>query len=146
MMPTQNLCASFIYEVGLAIHDFVNDQFNLALYVPGASLDPAVVAAYSAVDEVAGAGYSAGGFVLTKATGFPQLSARKQLLISFQDVLAVTSGYTTRKGLLYNASKANRAIAVTDWGLDYPIVANLLIKWPPPTDENCMIRLGAGYG
>lgn len=142
----QNLCRSFLLEVLKGTHAFQTDTFKLALYTPAAVLDPDSVTAYSATDEVSGTGYTAGGVALTLASGFPKISptGAYKSLVDFEDVLLnPANGFTTRYGLIYNASKSNKAVAVIDFGIGYPVTVSFGVVWPVADDANCLIRLGA---
>lgn len=141
-MSTQTICKSFLLELLQGIHVFGTDTIKLALYT--AALDPDVVTAYSATNEAAGTGYAAGGFTLALTATFPKVSSTsRKALVDFADVAANPAAFTTRAGLIYNASKANRAIAAIDFGLSYVAVHNFSLVWPPADDANCLIRLGA---
>ena len=140
----QNLCKSFLLESLEGIHDFRVDQMKLALYTSDADLDPETVTAYTATDEVSGSGYTAGGFDLAVASGYPKLSdTAYKALVDFDDVAETCSGFTMRRGIIYNSDKSNRAVAVVDFGVDYVVTSSLGIQWPPPSDSQCLIRLGA---
>lgn len=144
MTPNQNLCRSYLLELHEAIHNWLTDQFKLALYTPSATLDPASTTAYTAANEVAGVGYVAGGVPLLVTPGYPLLSPAGKVLLDFADIhINPASGFTTRYGLIYNASKANRAVAVLDWGYQYAPAVALDIVWPTPDDNDAIIRLGA---
>jgi hypothetical protein len=143
--PWQNLCRSYLLELHQGIHVWGTDQMKLALYTSAAQLDPNVITAYSAVHESAGTNYPAGGFNLTLAAGFPKLvDARPLVLIDFEDIAVTPAFFATTFGLIYNSSKANRAVAVLNWGLGYFATVDFGIKWPPPDASHCVIRLGAG--
>lgn len=143
---SQNLCKSYLLELHQGIHVWGTDQMRLALYTPSAVLDPDSVTAYTVTNEVSGTGYTAGGPALVLASGFPRLSptGARIVLIDFEDVaLDPANGFTTRYGLIYNASKANRAVAVLDFGLGYVAVSSFGVVWPVADDNNAIIRLGA---
>lgn len=143
---TQNLCKSFLLESLQGIHDFRVDQFKLALYA-GNTLDPDVVTAYTAAGEVSGTGYSAGGALLTVATGYPKLSTTtgvRKSLLTFNNLGPIAgNGFSYRLGLIYNFSKANRGVAVVDFGSLQVVTASYGVSWPTPDDSNCLIRFGA---
>lgn len=145
MSQLQNLCSSYLLELHQGIHDWTTDQFKLALYTASASLDPALVTAYTATNEVSGTGYTAGGFALTLTAGYPKLSpsGAAMVLVDFSDIAAAASGFSYRRGLIHNASKANRAVAVIDFAQTLSVTTSLGIVWPTPDDNSCIIRLGA---
>lgn len=142
----QNLCKSYLLERELGVHVWGTDQMKLAFYTPDAVLDPDQVTVYTPTNEVVGTGYSAGGVVLALTPGFPCLSptGARKVLIDFADVsLNPANGFTVRYGLIYNASKGNKAVAVIDLGLGYPVTSSFGVVWPVPDDSNAVIRLGA---
>jgi hypothetical protein len=86
-----------------------NDRYMLALYTDKASMDE-FVEAYSTVGEVAGPGYAAGGIQLT---GFRVVEDGAAVILTFDDAhwdRVSISGVVG--GLIYNASKKNRAVGV----------------------------------
>lgn len=142
-MTTQNLCKSFLLEILQGVHAIGTDTIKLALYT--APLDPDLVTAYTAVNEAAGAGYAAGGVALALTAGFPQLAptGERKALVDFSDVAIDPVSLTARAALIYNFSKANRAIATVDFGLSYTSNVSMNIIWPPNDAVNCLIQLGA---
>lgn len=144
--PSQNLCNSYLLELHQAIHDWTVDQFKLALYTSAAQLDPKIITAYTNAHEAAGTGYVAGGYDLVIPPGFPKLadSGRPLVLIDFNDIAVNPAFFATSYGLIYNASKANRAVAVINWGTGYFATVDFGIAWPEPDESHCIIRLGAG--
>lgn len=141
-MTSQNITKSFLLECLQGVHVIGTDVLKLALY--SVALDPDLVTAYSATNEIAGTGYVAGGVALTLTATFPKLSTTaRKALIDFADVAIAPAAFTARTGLIYNFSKANRSIAVVDFGHSYVAVHNFNIVWPSPDDSHCLIRLGA---
>lgn len=145
MTVSQNYCSSYLLELHQAVHNWSTDQFKLALYSAAASLDPKLVTAYTATNEVSGSGYGAGGFALTVSPGYPKLSptGAPLVLIDLADIAASASGFSYRSGLIYNFTKANRAVAVLDFAAVLAVTTSLGVVWPVPDDNNCIIRLGA---
>ena len=142
--PTQNLCRSYLLELHQAVHNWTTDQFKLALYTSAAQLDPNAITAYTTDHESAGTGYVAGGFDLVIPPGFPKLvDGRPLVLIDFNDIAVNPAFFATAYGLIYNSSKANRAVAVIDWGSGYFATIDFGITWPPPDESHCILRLGA---
>lgn len=138
------LTNSYLLELHQAIHNWSADAFKLALYGDAANLDQ-TIAAYTAANEIAGVGYAAGGIPLLLEAGFPQLallSDSTKVLIDFQDILINPAAFTCRYGLIYNTSKANRSVAVLDFGMDFTTVTSFALVWPDPTPSRAAIRLG----
>lgn len=143
---SQNLCSSFLLELHQGIHVFGTDTFKQALYSGSASLDPKLVTAYTATNECVGTGYVAGGSVLALTPTYPKLSpsGAALVLVDFVDLGPIAgAGFSYRYGLIYNASKANRAVAVVDFGAILQVTSSYGVVWPLPDDNNCIIRLGA---
>lgn len=112
MAITQTWVTSFKRQVLLGEHDLVNDTLKIALYTSAADLGPDTTV-YSSTAEVSGAGYTAGGIVLTNVT---VNQGNGIAYVDFDDPLWVGASFTTRGALIYNASKANKAIFVLDFG------------------------------
>lgn len=110
------LCTSFLLEMAQGIHDFSSDTIMAALYSDDASLG-ASTTAYTTDGEVTGSGYSAGGVQATVRSGYPQIVAGR-VEIRFDPIEWETTTLTYRGVLIYNASKANRAIKVIDRGMN----------------------------
>jgi hypothetical protein len=108
------MCSSFKSELLGGTHDLDTDVIKIALYTSAATLG-ASTTAYSATNEVVGAGYVAGGNTLAS----PVISlAGTTGICDFADTTWAAATITARGALIYNSSKANRAIAVLDFGSD----------------------------
>jgi hypothetical protein len=61
--------------------------------------------------------------------------------VDFADVTISTVTLTYRKALIYNSTKANRAVAVFDFGSDRVISGgNLIIQMPLPDPSSAILR------
>ena len=114
MAIAQAMCSSFKQQILLGEHDMDTDTFKIALYTSAATLSAATTV-YSTSDEVVGTGYAAGGNTLTGAT--VSLSGTTAF-VDFSDSSWTTATITARGALIYNSSKANKAVAVLDFGSD----------------------------
>ena len=117
MTITQAVPTSFKVELARGLHNFDlsgGDTFNIALYTSSATMSAATTA-YSATNEVAGTGYSAGGAALTR---IDPASSGTTGYLDFADVAWVSSTITARGALIYNVTNGNRAVAVLDFGAD----------------------------
>lgn len=112
MAITQAVCVSFKSELAQGIHDLDTDVLKLALYTDAATLD-STTTVYSATNEVSDASYTAGGETLANVSISTDSG---KAIIDFDDVTWSTANFTARGCLIYNSSKANRAIAVFDFG------------------------------
>ena len=130
----QTQTTSFKKELYQAIHDFTTDTFKIALYTANADLNAATTA-YSTADEVTGSGYSAGGIVLTGVViGSDDYTA----YVNFANA-AFGASVTARCALIYNSSKADRSVAVLDFGSD-KTSTSFTVTMPASTTTSALIR------
>ena len=132
-MITQTATTPFKAELLQGIHDFNTDVFKLALYVATADLG-ANTAVYTSVGEVSGAGYTAGGETMTG------VSVNPQGFVNFANVVWPVANFTARGALIYNSSKANRAVAVLDFGADKTATTSFTVQVPPNTATSALLR------
>lgn len=115
-MITAALCVSYQAEIAAGVHTR-DDTYMLALYTAEAQLNGAT-RVYSPAGESAGKGYTAGGRALpTMVVGLE----REDVVVAFPSETPLTwpeATITARGGLIYNASKGNRAVAVLDFSED----------------------------
>jgi hypothetical protein len=135
-MIVQTQTTSFKAELYEGIHDLTTDVLKLALYTADANLD-ASTTVYTSANEITGTGYSAGGNVVT---GAAISSSGYTAWVTFNNVLWVPAAFTTRCALLYNTSKANRAIAVLDFGSDKTCINTFTVTMPGNTATTALIR------
>jgi hypothetical protein len=136
MSIVQTLTTSFKGQLPLAVHDFTTDTMKLALYLSTANLD-ADTTVYTATGESTGTGYTAGGIVLTNAT---VLTYGTTVYIDFDDA-AWAGVLTARGGLIYNYSKANKSVAVINFGADKTSVNTFTVQMPANTYTSALIRI-----
>ena len=123
MAITSGMCRSFKKECLQGIHDFSADTIKVALFTSAATLSPDTTA-YATTNEATGTGWSAGGIALPVTSGYPAVDAGSGFgVVRFDDTNALDVTVTFRAVLIYNASKANRAIMVLDRGIDVVITA-----------------------
>ena len=137
-MIVQTQTTSFKAELYEGIHDLLTDTIKIALYTAYADLNAATTA-YVTTDEVTGTGYVAGGNTLTGAT---VQTSGTTVYVSFDDTSWANASFTCRGALIYNASKANRSVAVLDFGND-KIVSNLTftVQFPANAANSAIIRM-----
>ena len=136
MSIVQTLTTSFKGQLPLAVHDFTTDTMKLALYVSTANLG-ADTTVYTTDGEITGTGYTAGGIVLTNAT---VLTYGTTVYIDFDDA-AWTGVLTARGGLIYNYSKANKSVAVLNFGADKTSANTFTVQMPANTYTAALIRI-----
>lgn len=132
-------CNSFKAELlGMATHQ-ASDVFMIAVYTSAATLDKTTTV-YSATDEVVGAGYVAGGQALV---GFSvTLDGDTAILDWTTDPLWTPATISGAGALIYNATRANRAVAVLDFlGTVTSTAGPFTISLPAPTAASGLIRL-----
>ena len=105
-------CTSFKKERYLGVHDLSTDVIKMALYVSTANLD-ASTTVYSATGEVSTAGYTAGGNTLTSVA---VAQSGTTAYVDFADSVWAGVALTAAGALIYNSSKANKAICVLSFG------------------------------
>ena len=139
MAISQAMCSSFKSELLGGIHDLDTDVIKIALYTSAATLG-ASTTTYSATNEVAnGNGYTTGGNTLTS----PVISLDGTTgIVDFADSTWSAATITARGALIYNSSKANRAIAVLDFGSDKTSSsADFTVVMPAAAAATALIRI-----
>jgi hypothetical protein len=132
--------SSFKKELGQAIHniDTAGDVFKIALYTSSATLD-ATTTVYTTSDEIVGAGYSAGGYTLVNQAA---TISGTTAIFGWATYVTANLSATVHGALIYNSSKANRSVAVLDFGLDITkSAAPLTITMPTFDVTNALIRI-----
>jgi len=136
MSIVQTQTTSFKVELYKGIHDLTTDTIKIALYTGNANLN-ADTTVYSSANEVAATGtYAAGGAQLTPIT---VSSSGYTAYVGFPNI-SWTGAITARCALIYNASKANRSIAVLDFGSDKSSSTTFLITMPANTATTALVR------
>jgi hypothetical protein len=135
MAIVQTQTTSFKKELYQGIHDLSTDTLKIALYTANADLNEDTTV-YSATNEVVASGYTAGGNTLT---GVAINSSGYTAYVNFNNT-SWTSTLTARCALIYNASKASRAIAVIDFGADKTSTTTFLVTMPANTATTALIR------
>ena len=136
-MIVQTQTTSFKAELYEGIHDLIDDTIKIALFNANADLS-ASTTAYSTNQEVTGTGYTAGGNTLTGAT---VRSSGTTAYVSFDNTTWSSASFTCRGALIYNSSKADRSVAVLNFGSD-KIVTNgtLTVEFPNNDVTSAIIR------
>jgi len=132
----QGMCSSFKQESWLGIHDLDTDTLKMALYTANANLSQATTV-YTTADEVVGAGYTAGGEVIT---GAQVLLSGTTAYLTFNNPVWSGASFVCRGALIYNASKADRAIAVIDFGADKTASGTFPVQLPAATAAAALLR------
>jgi hypothetical protein len=138
MAILQGMCSSFKQESWLGIHDLDTDTLKLALYTASADLSQATTAySFSTPGQASGTGYVAGGVTLTNVQ---VLLSGTTAYVTFDNPVWANASFTCRGGLIYNETKANRAIAVLDFGADKTASGTFTIQMPAATATTALLR------
>jgi len=135
-MIYQTLTTSFKKEVLEGVHDLLNDTLRIALYTSAANLGEATTV-YAVGSEVSGGGYTAGGVVLSNVT---INTSGNTAYVSFDNPVWSPASFTCAGALIYNASKANRSIAVLSFGSDKTATNSFTVEMPPNTVDSALLR------
>lgn len=137
-MIVQTQTTSFKAELYEGIHDLLTDTIKIALYTAYADLN-ADTTAYITTEEVTGTGYVAGGNTLTGAT---VQTSGTTVYASFSNTSWANASFTCRGALIYNASKANRSVAVLDFGNDKIVAGQTFtVEFPANAANSAIIRM-----
>lgn len=134
----QGMCSSFKQESWLGIHDLDTDTLKMALYTATADLSQATTV-YTPTGEVVGVGtgYLAGGLPIT---GAQVLLSGTTAYLTFNNPVWSGASFVCRGALIYNASKADRAIAVIDFGADKTASGTFTVQLPAATAAAALLR------
>jgi hypothetical protein len=89
--------------------NWTSDIFKVALYQSGTATLDASTTAYTSTGEVTGAGYTAGGQVLTNIVVG---QSGDTIYVTWDDPSWLNSSITADTALIYNTSNANHAVAI----------------------------------
>ncbi len=133
------ICNSFKTELLGGIHDLDTDTIKIALYNSSATLS-ADTTVYTTTNEVTGStGYTAGGNTLSGAAISLYIATA---IVDFSDTTWSNASITARYALIYNFSKANKAIAVLDFIANKTSTfGNFTIAFPSATNDSAIIRI-----
>ncbi len=140
MASTTAMCTSFKRELFEAQHNFLlsgGDAQKVALYASAAT-HGAATTAYSATNEVSGAGYTAAGAALTR---IDPATSGTTAFIDFADVQWAAATITAASALIYKVS-GGLAISVHDFGGDKTASGGAFDLLMPTADaSNAVLRL-----
>ena len=135
-MIYQTQTVSFREELLKGIHDLLTDTIKLALYTSSATLNENTTV-YSVTHEATGGSYSAGGVTLT---GVSINNYDGTVYVNFNNAVWSPASFTAAGGLIYNASKANRSIAVLSFGNDKTATNSFTVQMPANTYTSALLR------
>lgn len=130
----------FRQESLIGTHDLLTDTLRLALYTSASDVSVSTAEYGEATNEVAaGDGYTPGGELIT---GGQIVVDGRTVIFTFADVEWELASFTARYGLLYNADKALKSIAVFDLLIDRNGTgATFRLKVPPANAATGIVRL-----
>lgn len=148
MAAIQTLCSVFKQNILVGAENFTPGgqilvsgtptavTYKIALYTALANIDATTVA-YTAVNEITGVGYTAGGEVLTPIA--PGLSGTTAF-VSFNNVTWSPASFTANSALIYNAT-TNAAVCVLNFGSDKTATNSFTITFPVNDASTAVIRI-----
>src|SRR5262245_56734816 len=116
-------CWSYKLELHKGIHNFLTDIIKVALYTADASLAPETTTVYVADNGATDTNWPAGGKQLAVSSTYPKLDTQGRSVVKFNDLSVASLTLSFRGLLIYNSSKANRAILIIDKGVDIILTA-----------------------
>ena len=154
------MCTSFMEELMLGEHQLgtasltsrssltapTTDTLKAALYLASATMN-ASATAYTAVNEVSGIGYVAGGVTVTNATAPSSTNASATAGVAFFTPSAsityttVTLATAFDAVLLYNSTQSDKAISVHTFGSQTITAGTFTLTMPANTTAAALIRL-----
>ena len=135
MSIIQTQTTSFKKELYQGIHDLSTDSIYIALYKATVNLNQDTTV-YSSTDEVSGAGYTAGGQILT---GVSISSSGYVAYVNWANV-TWNAALTARCALIYNVTQGNKSVCVLDFGADKTSTTTFTITMPANTSTQALIR------
>ncbi len=139
MATTAALCNSFKQELLSMTPHTAADVYKIALYTDAAATLSKSTTAYTATGEVSGAGYTAGGMALS---GFSvTLDGDTAILDWTTDPVWNTATITADTALIYNSSRANKAVAVVKFTSASSTGAAFTVQLPAPAAATGLVRV-----
>ena len=136
-MIEQTITTSFKQDILQALQNLSTDVLFMALYTGNANIG-ADTTVYSAVNEVVGTGYLAGGKLCQNVT---INTFESTVYISFDNLLWSPASFTCRGALIYNQTKGNKSIAVLNFGSDKTCTGSFTVTLPADTANSALIRV-----
>lgn len=138
MALTAAVCDSYTQEILSGVHTNT-DTYKLALYTDQAVLNAATTQ-YTTSGEIVGASYVAGGQELV---GFSVVLDSGTAILDFTtNPQWINASFTTAGAMIYNSSKANKAVAILDFGMNITAVNGLFtVEFPVPDAQDGLLRI-----
>ena len=140
MALTQALCTSYKKELLAGTH-VSSDTYMIALYTSGATMDKTTTVYSSSFEVANGNGYATGGIAMSGFTTDSDVGGVAWVDWTV-DPAWPTATITARGALIYNSTRANKAVAVLDFGADKTSTSGTFTVVLPVGDkDNAIIRL-----
>lgn len=150
MANTQVVMTQFKIDSFQAWHNFgtstsrtvtTADTFKSALYFSSATID-ATITTYTPSNEVTGTGYTAGGVSVTNGTA-PTSSGTTAFWTPSATITyaSVTIASAFNCMLLYNSTRANKAVSSYTFGDQTVTAGNFTLTMPTNDAANALLRL-----
>lgn len=138
MAITAGVCDSYCQEILTGTHTDT-DTYKIALYTDQAIINTATTV-YTISGETVGDSYVAGGQDLI---GFNTVLDGGIVILDFStNPQWVNATFSAAGAMIYNSSKANRAVAILDFGMTVIATSGLFtVEFPVPDATNGLIRL-----
>lgn len=114
------------------------DAYKIALYTSSATNDK-TLAAYTATNEISGAGYTAGGIALSGFT--VAISGDTAYLTWTVNPSWPSATFTAASAVIYNSTRSNKAIAVIDFGGSFSVSGSTFTVQLPAAGLSAIIRI-----
>ena len=142
-ITTSAVCNTFKNQLLSATHNFTQtsgNKFYLALYTSSATLGKSTTE-FTTSGETSGTGYTTRGKLLAVAGQTHKLS-NDTAIIDWTNLSWLTASITARGALIYNASSADKAVCVLDFGGNKTATAGTFtIQFPNFTDTLAILRI-----
>jgi len=138
-MIVQGQCTIFKKNLLSGLENFATGTtqvYKIALYNANAELTASTLE-YTTLNEVTGAGYTAGGEILAPIV---PASSGSTAYVSFDNVSWLAANFLCRGALIYNDT-TNAAVAVLDFGSDKIASGPFTVTFPPATASTAVIRI-----
>ena len=143
------MCTSFMKELMTATHNFTTgtgNTFKAALMLASATTN-ASTTIYDGTGEVSGAGYSAGGVVVTNGTSPQSTNTSATAGVAYWTPSAsitytsVTLTTAFDAVLIYNSSASDKAVSVHTFGSQTITAGTFTLTMPSNTTSTALLRL-----
>jgi hypothetical protein len=139
MAIQQGLTNSFKREMLQAGQNIITNTLYMSLYTAYSDIGPETTV-YTAVNEVTGSGYTAGGKQVTGATLNTDVDTGT-VYVNFNNVSWPGASFTARGALIYNVTGNNKSVLVLDFGADKSFNSiNNTVTMPANTATTALIR------